>query len=278
MSVFDNNIFLKTIKNALKATIYKSGTTVTILRGPLKGYRYVVNDNSGWSTIYGGWEPDAQKLYCCLVNSGYVVYDIGANTGVHSLLFSKLVGLTGKVYAIEPLPENANEIAQLMTINKMDNLKIIQKAISNFNGISKFMIGNTNKQGRIFCNEIETGSEITVDVTTLDSLLDNGHEMPNFIKIDVEGAEGAVLEGFQNWIIKTFPVFSIDLHTPEQDLKVGCFLKEHRYKVYRLNGQIGNNKNKLSEILSPVANLNSCWPDPQGIWGTVVALPEKLAI
>ncbi|MBK6479809.1 MAG: FkbM family methyltransferase [Saprospiraceae bacterium] len=48
--------------------------------------------------------------------------------------------------------------------------------------------------------------------------------MTEFLKIDIEGAEGAALEGYSNHIRDTYPDMIIELHNPEQDKAVGEFL------------------------------------------------------
>ncbi|MDZ7962632.1 MAG: FkbM family methyltransferase [Aulosira sp. DedQUE10] len=259
-------------KNLLKKTIYQPGTTVSILKGPLKGYRYVVNDNSGWASIYGGWEPSAQEIYHQLLKKGQVVYDLGANTGIHSAIFAKLVGIKGKVFAFEPLKDNIKELKSIKDLNHIDNIHIIDKAISNKTGVTSLKIGNHNKQGSLVGIGCETGDEIKIEMTTIDNLIEDGLDLPDFIKIDIEGAESDALQGFTNSINKSYPSFAIDLHTPEQDIKVGKFFKEYGYKLYRLHNQLSQKLTKQNELLAEIPNLDAGWPDPNGVWGTIIAV------
>jgi FkbM family methyltransferase len=60
---------------------------------------------------------------------GQVVYDVGANTGIHSLLFSRLVGPGGSVYAFEPLSENILEIESIKRLNAASNIVVVAEAI-----------------------------------------------------------------------------------------------------------------------------------------------------
>src|SRR5438105_15799803 len=94
------------VRQIAKGVVYRPGTVATIRGGPLRGCRYVVGEDSGWAPILGRWERGAQAVYDCFVRKGDVVYDLGANTGLHSLLFSRLVGQTGSVYAFQPVVEN----------------------------------------------------------------------------------------------------------------------------------------------------------------------------
>lgn len=276
MSIFEKNKLLGIIKDILKATIYKPGTVATIIQGPLKGYKYKISENSGWSPIYGGWEPVASQVYHQFVKPGYTVYDLGANTGIHSLLFSKLVGKTGKVFAMEPLPENIKEIESIISLNHVENIEIIDKAIAEKSGTLKFKMGNTNKQGSLVGIGCETGDEIEVKVTTLDQLIHTGLPLPDFIKIDIEGAESLAVEGFSQSINQSYPIFAIDLHTPEQDVKVGKFFQKHGYKLYRLGDENAKRFTNQTEILVEINKMDSGWPDPDGVWGTIIAIhPQR---
>src|SRR5262249_44673237 len=90
----------------LKNILFPKGTIATIRWGRLSGCKYLVSENSGWSPIWGRWEPGAQATYARIIAKGQVVYDLGANVGLHSMLFSMLVGPEGHVYAFEPVQEN----------------------------------------------------------------------------------------------------------------------------------------------------------------------------
>jgi ubiquinone/menaquinone biosynthesis C-methylase UbiE len=57
-------------------------------------------DSLGLSTN-NKFEPFETKIVNKLIHEGDVVLDIGANVGYYSLLFSKLVGNRGKVYAFD---------------------------------------------------------------------------------------------------------------------------------------------------------------------------------
>ena len=276
MSIFSKHNFLRPVKWVLTNTFYHPGKTARILWGPLKGYRFTVNHNAGWAPIYGGWESAAQKVYLHLIKTGEAVYDLGANTGIHSLLFAKLVGRTGKVYAFEPLPDNRQEIENIKHLNQVENIQIIDKAISNYSGTATFKIGDTNKQGSLIGIGCETGTEIEVYTTTLDELVTAERiKLPHFVKIDIEGSEADALDGFVNSIVHSYPIFAIDLHTPEQDIRVGNFFKQYGYKVYRLNNETAQHVAQQKSTLTEIHNLELGWPHPEGIWGTIIAIHSQ---
>src|SRR5690349_4931287 len=113
---------MKTAKRLISELLYPLGSEATIRLGPLKGCRYVVTEQSGWSPVLGRWEPEAQRLYRMLVEPGEAVWDLGANTGIHTLLFARLAGNTGEVVAFEPLQVNVEQIRQTCRLNGVGNV------------------------------------------------------------------------------------------------------------------------------------------------------------
>jgi FkbM family methyltransferase len=272
MSVFEESAVLRLVKRILQHTVLRPGTTARIIRGPLRGYRYVISSETGWAPLYGGWEPGAAAVYKRLVQRGDIVFDIGANTGIHSLLFSKLVGPKGHVVAFEPLPENVAILKHVLGLNRVVNVRVERLAIAATTGEMRFKRGKDAKQGSLIGTGLETGEELEVYVQTLDNLIDTGAPAPNFVKVDVEGAESAVLAGFTKNIGRTNPTFAVDLHTPAQDVRVGAFFNQHGYNLFRVRDATSAGKADQRELLVPIPRWDVGWPNPDGVWGTVVAI------
>ena len=258
-------------KQTVQKLIWPYGSIAKILRGYLKGYKFVVSENSGWSPILGRWEPENHKIFQRVIQPGQTVFDLGANNGIHSLLFSKLVGKNGKVYAFEPLPENVEEIKKNSALNNVENINIVQTAVGSSDGSVRFLVGVLNKQGSIMNNGNQSGKEVEVKLTTLQNFIGTKQVKPDFIKIDIEGAESDALIGMGELIRQIRPVFFIELHTPEQDRKVGAILKENGYKVYRVNPHAATSDLNIPH-LERVKNLDLPHPHADGIWGTVLAI------
>ena len=221
-----------TAKRLVQNLIYPVGSTATIRRGPLRGCRYVVTEQSGWSPILGRWEPEAQRLYCRLISGGETVWDLGANTGIHSLLFSRLVGTLGRVVAFEPLAVNAEQLRKTCELNGVTNVTVVAKAVSDSPGVAVFHTGRHDKQGSLVPLGNQDGNVVQVDCVTFDSML-REQQPPDFIKIDIEGAESRALSGFSR-AAEFNPTFAIDVHTPAEDVATAGWLAARGYETFRL--------------------------------------------
>jgi FkbM family methyltransferase len=259
------------LKKKALSMIWPAGSKAKIVRGPLKGRYFIISENSGWSPIVGRWEPESQQLFLKIIQPGWVVYDLGANNGIHSLLFSQLVGDTGKVYSFEPLADNCREIRDNATLNNIKNIDIKQVAVSNQSGETIFHLGLHDKQGSLVGIGLESGNDIQVTMITLDEFVTAGNSFPDFLKIDIEGAESMALQGFSQQIAIKHPHLFIELHTPEQDKKVGSFLLEQGYVAYRLTDNTNLNDLGITG-LERIKDLKKVHPHPEGIWGTVLAV------
>jgi FkbM family methyltransferase len=213
--------------------------------------------------LYGGWERNEQELMVRHVKRGSTAYDLGANHGIHTLLMARLVGSTGRVYAFEPVPENVRQLRESIALNNFSNVVVIEAAVAEQPGTETFGRGGDHSTGHLTGNAGRTGAEFQVKVVSLDDqVFAQKTGPPDFVKIDVEGAESSVLTGAKR-VLETYrPILLIALHTPEQDTAVGQTLSDLGYEAYRTSDG------------SKVRSLTTGWPDPQGIWGECIAFPS----
>lgn len=80
-------------------------------------------------SIHGIYEPLETELAKKEVKKGNVVLDIGANIGYYTLIFAKLVGEDGKVFAFEPDPTNFALLKKNVEMNGYKNVMFVQKAV-----------------------------------------------------------------------------------------------------------------------------------------------------
>jgi len=112
------------------------------------------------------------------------VIDVGANIGYYTLIFAKLVGKGGMVYAFEPEPNNFALLKKNIEVNNYHNVILENKAVSDQNGFANLEINSMMGEHRIISES--TKDTIKVPTITLDSIFQS--EI-NFLKTDTEGHE-----------------------------------------------------------------------------------------
>ncbi len=191
-------------------------------------------------------KPDLQETFCGTLfdvaarylRAGEVVWDIGANVGFFSLAAAHCVGGSGRVVAFEPDPFLASLVQRsaLEQANQSLRLDIFCAAVSNADGIAQFIIAERGRSSNALA---ETGTRgmaggarytQSVPTYTMDSLLQT-FAAPQFIKVDVEGAETLVLEGGQTMLSKHRPAFFIEVGA-EQSPRVSALFHQHEYVLF----------------------------------------------
>lgn len=160
----------------------------------VNGYKMVAG-HEDWLHFqyYDSYEPMTTKIISKLIKDGDVVVDVGANIGYYTLLFSRLVGKNGVVYAFEPGPTNFEFLEKNIELNGYKNIVAEKKAVSDTAGIIKLYMHETNPGGHTIKNAYENLKSIDVESITLQNYFSD--KKICFIKVDVEGAEDLVLKG-----------------------------------------------------------------------------------
>jgi len=216
------------------AELIPKNTKLFILQGRLKGKKWVKGSGTNGYWL-GTYELDKQKVFIEKVKKGDVVFDIGAQSGFYSLLAAELSGENGKVFSFEPLPQNIFYLKKNIEINNCQNIKVIEAAVSENSGILKFERGNNNFTGRIG----EAG-DLEVRAVSIDDMVNKKILVaPNVMKIDVEGAELAVLNGAANVLEKYHPVILLAIHRLSGNIHQDCcnFLKNLGYSLESLSSE-----------------------------------------
>jgi FkbM family methyltransferase len=201
---------------------------VPILQGPLRGKKWVVGSqrHAFWLGIY---EPHMQSLIARVVIKDTVFYDIGANVGFYSLLASTLI-FPGKVFAFEPVPENVLYLKRHLILNDIRNVEVLAVAICDQVGTSNFQEEVTRSMGRL-----QAEGSTRVQTATLDSLLQAQRiAPPNYIKIDIEGAELMALRGASECIRRHRPVIFLATHGRGMETECGRQLNSWGYELQEI--------------------------------------------
>ena len=212
----------------------------------IEGRKMYLDDGDAlFLSINGIHENIITNLIKKEIHSGDIVVDIGAHIGYYTLQFANLVGPTGKVYAFEPEPKNFELLKKNVQINKYDNVVLIQKIVSDKDGIVEFFISKFDSIGNKLFKSNEAGSSIKIESTTLDEYFKDLKEKIDFIKMDIQGGEGKAILGMKNLLkenknLKIIQEWWPDAlkqnnTNPEDHLK---FLQHIGYKIYEIDGTI----------------------------------------
>ncbi len=164
----------------------------------IQGHKMLLDDKDSINLAsMGVYEPAEVALVRSQVKQGDTVLDIGANIGYYSLIFAELVGDTGKVYAFEPDPSNFALLCQNIELNDYDNIEPIQKAVSNDNTVLNLHLCDANYGMHRIYDSICCSEQVEVEAIRLDDFFADFKGAINFIKMDIEGAEYAALQGMQ---------------------------------------------------------------------------------
>ena len=178
---------------------------VAVRNGIAKGLKFNTGESCPELAL-GTYEVPIQKIFAQHLKTGDVFYDIGANVGFFSIIAAKLVGEGGKVYAFEPGSENAKSIRHNGELNNFNQIEVIEKAVSNTSGTGEFLLAKYSGGHALATADAppDLAGKVTVNLVSIDDLIASGQiEPPNFVKIDVEGAELDVLKGMTQ-TIKTY--------------------------------------------------------------------------
>jgi FkbM family methyltransferase len=232
-------VFKKKIAELLCATVGHNGG-VPVLKGPLKhSILPKTSASENLSMLLGRYEPTVVSE---LLSAGPidVAYDVGAHLGFMSLALSKLVGKTGRVFAFEPIPENRVAIDRLVDMNRLDQvIQVTPLVLGESNGKKRMLLRECSSMHQL--EEVYQGqgrniySTVDVESCTLDSFIfERGNPFPQLIKIDVEGAEESVLKGALRTLEVCKPTFVVEIHGPQNALKVCKLLQGTGYTWYHL--------------------------------------------
>ena len=163
--------------------------------------------------LFGEHVPAVTNFMKDKIKDGMVVVDVGANIGYNTLLASKRVN-NGKVYAFEPDPRCYELLTDNIKINNYHNTICDPRALAETYGnfsiyldehhLSSTTISKQNLQNNLGNNNT-FGGKIEVEKITLDDYFNEISESRSvdFLKMNIQGAEGLVIAGSKNTIKKS---------------------------------------------------------------------------
>ncbi len=209
-----------------------------------KSFRFIADDYPigralFWTGI-SGWEAETTPTFLRLAQRARLFLDIGANTGVYSLL-ACAANPEVTVIAFEPTPDTHRQLVANIEVNGWrDRCAARKEAVSNFSGSAKLHVpaGRAPSSASLHPGGFRQmrGDELEVPVTTIDSLVSGGQPV-DLVKIDVEGLEDKVLEGMQGVLARSLPDIIVECNQDGPFRAVEALLAGFGYKFFHLQTQ-----------------------------------------
>jgi FkbM family methyltransferase len=191
------------------------------------------------------WEKEMIDIYTSILQPHYIVVDIGAHMGFHTVNFAFYCK---HVYAFEPQLPLYNQLRGNVFLNNLDNrITCFNIGLGETNKRSSFgdlwkhnslnwdgewKVELINYGGRSLEDNLGTNE---IEIRTLDSF----NLTPHFIKMDIEGYELKALQGAKKTIEKYKPILFFETF-PEMQEEVFEFIKSIGYEIFNTpNSELG---------------------------------------
>ena len=175
------------------------------------------------------YEHQIIPFFAEYINTSSIIADMGANIGNHSIVFSKLLQAK-KVYAFEPVAETFNVLKVNIELNALSETVTVENlAIGAKKNFGSIISSPPNNAGGTEINYNEDGELIII--TLDDYFIFDEKELPNVLKIDVEGFELEVLKGGYQTITIVKPTIFIEIWKSNYE-EVNSYLERIKYKQH----------------------------------------------
>lgn len=224
------------------ANRFPEGSVVKVRQGCASGllwkryHRYV---NGYW---IGHYELSMQQALARELKPADTFFDVGANAGFFTLIAARIIGPHGQCVAFDPSPENCASIREQMQLNGFQNCTVLQEAIADCEGTAAFSFATPGSAMGHLGASRPGECHLKVQTMSLDGAAKR-FGRPNFVKMDIEGAEIQAMRGARQMLRDVRPIWLIELHGAECQRSVQRVLREANYAFFGLAG------NALGETL-----------------------------
>jgi FkbM family methyltransferase len=205
------------------------GAVMAVCPGSLDTYCFIAAQGGAY---------DRGVLGACqkLLRRGETAIDIGANVGLVSLELCARFGGSVRVVSFEPQPHLAKHLAVSAKLNDFD-IRVFACLVGDQDGEQALFVPAHSIHASVI-SRTRRAKRMVRPVTRLDGLVSGGMiDPPAMIKIDVEGAEMAVLNGARGLLRDHQP--SLVFEADENMLRFGnsrrdLFAELRRHAAYRM--------------------------------------------
>jgi FkbM family methyltransferase len=220
--------------------------------------------------LSGEYEVHLSAVFEKYCTSGMTVVDVGANLGYYSLLASRLVGPSGRVVALEPNSENCRLLLSSLRLNDITNVQLLPVAADRATGWAYYSTHVGSNGGLVEGEDLLSHPGNVVPTFTLDDLVDGP---VGFLKMDVEGAEGRVVQGAARIIERDRPIVTTELKDEMLRRVSGTTVSEYLGSFEKL-GYTPSLLEKATGAEKPYASVTELLAD----WGETDELRDVLLL
>ena len=189
---------------------------------------------NNFSSVFGSssmCEPEVRRE--SMIKNG-IVLDLGANCGMHTIPFGKMLGNKGRVISIEPDKKNVKLLEKNIILNGLKNVTIVEKGCFSKRGEMTFYIDELGTGGHSLL-ENNTRKKETIQVDSIDNIMrDLKIKRVDLIKMDVMGVELETFKGAKQTLKKSHPKIVFELLKKEDKNEVYEFLARYNYKIKQI--------------------------------------------
>lgn len=192
-----------------------------------------------WGGVRGGWEKTSISLWIRLVQKADVIIDIGANTGIYSLV-AKAIHPEARVYALEPIKRVFEKLEYNNELNDFD-IVCLECAASDKDGTAIVYDTPTEHIYSVTVNKNLQSPDADVipteiKISRLDTLIRELElEKLDLIKIDVETHEPEVLAGLGEYLDRFKPSMLVEILNDEVGRRVEDVVTGKGYVYFNLD-------------------------------------------
>jgi FkbM family methyltransferase len=199
-------------------------------------YDHVIENEIFWNGLTGGWEKTSLALWIKLCESSRTIFDIGANTGIYSLV-AKTANPHATVFAFEPIPRIVRKLRTNIRLNNFD-IRVCTDAVSNRDGVQTMYdsSGGHTYTASLTPEFDQNSVEVEVKTTRLSTFIrQQGLSSVDVMKLDVETHEYEVLAGMEEYFDLMKPTLLIEILSPELGSKIERFVEGKGYLYFAVH-------------------------------------------
>ena len=204
----------------------------------IEHYGYQIENELFWAGLTNGWEKISMQLWIKLCEDSTVILDIGANTGVYSLV-AKAINQKSTLYGFEPVKRICEKFEKNCKLNEFD-VNCFEYAISNYDGEAIIYDMPSEHVYSVTVNKNTAPSTKTIETKIKTKKLSTFIKEFNLakidlIKIDVETHEPEVLDGMEEFLTLFQPTLLIEILNDEIGQKVQSIIKNIDYLYFNID-------------------------------------------